>query len=127
MLTKDQIKAANDRPREFLPIPEWCPSDQTFDPNTHGVWVGTMSGKDRDSYESELLRRKGPDEHANLVNLRATLAVRTVQDKDGNRLFTDADAEWLGDKAAGPLSAIFNIAVRLNRLRNEDVEELTKN
>lgn len=127
MLSIDQIKAANDRPREWLPIPEWTPEGEEHDPTKHGVYVGSMSGKDRDSYEVSLMRQKGQDEHANLRNLRATLAVRTVQGPQGERLFTDADVEWLGDKSAAALQRIFDVAARLNKLRQSDVDELTKN
>lgn len=123
MLTKDQIRSANDRPREFVPVPEWTPAGETFDPTKHGVWVGTMSGRDRDSYEAELLKRKAGD----LANVRAVLACRAIQNEDGSRMFTDADAEWLGDKAAGPLSQIFDVTLRLNKLRKEDEKELTGN
>jgi hypothetical protein len=122
MLTKEQIRGAQDRPREWVPVQSWAPADETFDPQKHGVWVGTMSGKDRDSWESQCLQRKG-----DLANVRASLAARVIHDADGKRIFTDADAEWLGDKAAGPLSDIFDVALRLNRLRKEDERELSGN
>jgi hypothetical protein len=122
MLSKEQIRGAQDRPREWVPIVDWAPADETFDPQKHGVWVGTMSGKDRDSWESECLKRKG-----DLANVRATFAVRAVQNPDGARIFLDSDAEWLGDKAAGPLDEIFAVAMRLNKLRKEDQEALAGN
>jgi hypothetical protein len=122
MLTKEQIRGAQDRPREWVPVQSWTPEGETFDPAKHGVWVGTMSGKDRDSWESQCLQRKG-----DLANVRASLAVRAIHDADGKRVFTDGDAEWLGDKAAGPLSDIFDVAIRLNRLSKQDQDELVKN
>jgi hypothetical protein len=124
MLSIDAIRQAQDRPREWLPIPEWAPAGETFDPARHGVYVGTMSGRDRDSYEAEILKRTRGDR---ADNVRALLAVKTVQAEDGSRLFTDADTDWLGDKACGPLSAILEVASRLNKFSKADQEELTKN
>ncbi|WP_254509889.1 hypothetical protein [Anatilimnocola floriformis] len=122
MLTKEQIRGAQDRPREWVPTESWTPEGETFDKTKHGVWVCTMSGRDRDSWEQDCLNRKG-----NHVNLRATLAVRVVHDADGKRIFTDADAEWLGEKSPGPLSDIFAVASRLNKLSKDDQDELVKN
>lgn len=123
MLNKEQIRSAKDRPREFVPIPEWCPEGETFDPKVHGVYVGTLTAKQKDAYEFEVLRRKGNEN----INVRAMMAVRCVQNEDGTRMFEDAEAEWLGEKAAGPISAIFDVAVRLNSVRKEDQDELVKN
>ena len=127
MLTKEQIRTANDRPREFVPIPEWCPPDEVFDPAKHGVYVATISGKDRDSYELECYRRKGPNEQVNLANMRAMLAVRTIQNEDGSRMFKDEDAEWLGDKSAKAIQRVFDVAARLNAMTKADQDDLVKN
>jgi hypothetical protein len=127
MLSKEQIKAASDRPKTWLAIPEWTPEGETHDPDKHGVYVGAMSGTERDSYEVDMMRKKGQSEGDNLRNLRATLAVRTVQDAEGNRLFADDDIGWLSNKSAAALDRIATVSAKLNRLSQADVDELIKN
>jgi hypothetical protein len=63
----------------------------------------------------------------NLRNIRAKLVALTVVDEDGNRIFSDEDAEALGKKSAAALDRIFAVAQRLSGLRPEDVEELAGN
>jgi len=121
MLNKDQIFSAKDRQRQWLPLPEWTPDGEQFDETKHGVFVGSMSARDKDYFERLFIEQGGRD------NARAKLAVLTVQDENGNRLFTDADAERLGQKDAGPLSKIFDAALKVNRMAKGDHEELTKN
>jgi hypothetical protein len=123
MLTKEQIKSASDRPREFVPVPEWCPAGETFDPSKHGVYVGTMSGRQRDRFEARIVA----DRDSGNSDWRALLAVYAVQDAEGKPLFTDADIEWLGDKGYSALQPIFDAAVRLNKLSQTDQQELVKN
>lgn len=127
MLTRDNILLAKDRPREFVPIEEWVPLFGTFDPAVHGVYVGTMSGKERDQWERLALSRKGKDELKNLDNLRASMASICIQDEDGNRMFSEADIESLSAKSSLALDKIFDVAIRLNKLRKEDQDELVKN
>ncbi len=127
MLTKDQIRLAQDRPREWVALEEWTPAGETFDAERHGVYVGTMSARDRDAWESRLFADKGGDESRNFNNLRARLAVHTVQDESGARVFTEDDTTWLADKAGSPLDAIFSVALKLNKLSKRDQDELVKN
>jgi len=112
-LTKDDILRADDLPREEVDVPEWGGA----------VFVRTMAGVERDAFEQSIADESG----RNLTNLRARLAVLTVVDADGARIFADADADALGKKSAAGLSRIFDVAQRLNALTNSDVEELEKN
>lgn len=121
MLTKDQISAAKDRPREFVPIKEWTPEGETFDPTKHGVYVSTMTARENGAWELGLHRDKS-DPKQDDANLRAKLAVLCVQNEDGSKTFEPADAEWLGEKAHGPLVKIFSVAVRLNQLHGDKGE-----
>ena len=112
---RNVILDADDRPLEELYIPEW---DVT-------VYIAAMCGSGRDRFEIEVMwwgREKTTDN-----NFRAKLAVKTVCDKDGNLIFSDADAEKLGQKSAKALDRILKVAKRLNGLSAEDVEELEKN
>ena len=124
MLTKEQILAADDFKVEVVNVPEWGGE----------VLVRTISGIDRDSYEADCLEFtvEGDLDRAGSVrtrvrNARALLAVRCICDESGHRLFADADAEELGQKCAAALDRIWDVAGRLNRISESNVEELAKN
>src|SRR4051812_14794317 len=102
MLTKDQILSANDLQREEVTVPEWGGV----------VIVRMMTGTEKDGFESEHLEAKKSG--SELANIRARLAVRTVCDGEGNRLFADADAVELGKKNGQVLDRIFDMARRIN-------------
>ena len=111
MLSRDQILASDDLPKELVPVPEWGGS----------VYVRTMTGTERDGVEAASIGndwRRG---------FRARLAVATVCDEQGNALFTAADIEALGRKSSAALDRIFEVACRLNKLGAADVNELEKN
>ena len=113
LLTKDQILGANDLPRKQVEVPEWGGA----------VYVRTMTGAERDAFESLSLESRSGGS-TSLVNLRARLAVWTVVDESGNRLFSDSDIEALGKKSAKALSRIFNVIVEVNHFGEKDIEDL---
>ncbi len=117
MLSREQILAAVDLPREEVYIAEWAGS----------VWVRTLSAAERDALEAASVQARGKDRSVNLANLRARLAVLCLVDEQGQRLFTDTDAVALGQKSAKALARVYDVAARLNGLSAEDVEELAKN
>lgn len=115
-LTKEQILAANDLPREEVACPKWGGS----------VWVRTMSGTERDAYESEILALKQEGQAVNYDNFRSRFLVRTICDESGGRLFVDSDVQALGAKSAKELDRLYDVAAKLNRMREEDVAALAK-
>jgi hypothetical protein len=129
LLDKDAILKAEDLTTEECDVPEWGGT----------VLVRALSGTERDSYESSCMQErpvldargkpiKGRTEMVRtLANVRAKLVVRCIVDSDGSRLFTDTDAAALGEKSAAPLDRVFEVAARLSRLSEEDIEELAKN
>jgi hypothetical protein len=90
------------------------------------VFITTMSGTERDAFEAEIVTLRGKKTDLNLKNIRAKLLVRTIVDESGQRIFSDADAGELGKKSASVLSRLYEIAQKINGLREEDVEELGK-
>lgn len=110
MLSRDQILSADDLPKQVVPVPEWGGS----------VYVRTMSGTERDDFESAYLKDKTKD-------IRARLAVATVCDEQGNALFTPADIPALGKKSSAALTRIFEAAMGLNKLTSADVDALEGN
>ncbi len=86
-----------------------------------------LTGAERDAFEQSIVETRGKNTRMNLRNIRAKLVALTVVDEDGNRIFSDEDAEALGKKSAAALDRIFAVAQRLSGLRPEDVEELAGN
>lgn len=115
MLTAtDILECADLGSPEKVEIPEW---------NDH-VYVRIMSGAERDQWEiltTTLI--KNPE----IINVRAALCAMTICDKSGQRLFTNDQIEKLGEKSAIPLDRVFAVAKRINKLSEEDIEELEKN
>ena len=117
-LTKDQILGADDIHREEVTIPEWNGS----------VWIRVMSSADRDAWEASLMPANGSG-RPNMKNIRARLVARCACDEAGALLFAanGADGEALGGKSCAALDRLFDAAQVVNRIREEDVEELAKN
>jgi len=117
LLTRDAILAAPDMLTEEVPVPEWGGT----------VLVRGLTGTERDAFEEEMITGKGKNRDVNLANFRARLIVKSVVDKAGKRLFTQADMVALGGKSAAAIQRVFQVAMRLSGMSEEDVEELTKN
>lgn len=119
-LNREQLLAQrNKRRMEEVPVPEWGGS----------VFVRELSAADRDAFETSslLLGRKGEVKGTNLVNMRARLAVLTICDEDGQRLFGEEDVVALGEMSASALQRVFEMAQRLSGFTDKDMEELEKN
>lgn len=115
ILTKEAILAADDLPRETVLVPEWGGD----------VYVRTMSGTDRDAFESSLIARDGAKD-GRMENVRARLVALTLCDATGSRLFEDGEIVALGRKSARALDRVFAIAQRLNGIGIEQAESAKK-
>jgi len=111
MLTRDQILMCDDLPRETVQVPEWGGE----------VQVRTMTGTDRDAFESSLIG-KDNQSGGRLENVRARLVSLTLCDETGVRLFTDGDITALGQKSAKALDRVFTVAQRLNGIGTDQVD-----
>lgn len=111
MLTRDDILSRTQLPTE--PVEAFGGT----------VYVRTMSGAERDSWEQAQLdaRKTGK------INVRGSFAARVVCDEQGKRLFTDADAEALGKLSAIDLDAVWEKGAKLNGIGAKDVKELEGN
>ena len=117
LLSKSTILCANDLQTEDVEVPEWGGA----------VRVRSFTGRERDAFESSMVRGDGRDRKVDLTNMRARLVGLTVIDETGQRLFTDEEADLLGAKSGAALDRVFAIAQKLNGLSGADVEELSKN
>lgn len=118
MLNKQAILAAQDLPHEDVNVPEWGGV----------VRVRTMTGVERDAFESESVGKMADGTvQARLDNVRARLCSRCLIDEQGNRLFTDDEVDALSKKSGRALGRVFDVAAKLNGLNKADVEELAGN
>lgn len=117
VLSKDQILSAIDTEYETVDVPEWGGK----------VRVKTLTGDERDSYEQSLIDQRGNVTGPKLAGAQARLCALTIVDDDGKRLFSDSDVKALGAKSAQALNRVFDVAVRLSRMTQADVEAMVGN
>ncbi len=118
-LTRDDILNANDLVVEEVEVPEWKKDGK--------VRVKALNGYERDRFEESMTQQKGKKIHMNMQNVRARLAAETMVDENNKPLFSPADVEALGRKSAAALGRVFDVAMRLAGMRDQDIEELTEN
>lgn len=112
ILTKDQILSGSSR--------------RTEDIKAFGgtVRLMEMTGNMRDEYETYLLSNISDDKPK---MVRATLLVYSIVDEDGNLIFDSSDIESLGNKPIHDLQKLYNSAIKLNALSDDDLEALEGN
>ena len=113
ILTRDAILKADDLKKELVKVPEWGGE----------IYISLMTGASRDAWEQSLTSSKA----VNLANIRARLVAFTAVDENGVRLFSNDDAELLGQKSASALERCVKVAQKLNRLTESELEDLSKN
>lgn len=113
ILTREQILGARDLKAEQVSVPEWGGD----------IIVRTMTAAERDRFEDHCGKLQGKT----CEGIMALLVALTVVDGEGNTLFTESDISSLGGKSAAAVSRVFDVARRLNKLSNQDVEDLAKN
>lgn len=113
ILGRDAILKSDDLKKQVVNVPEWGGE----------VIVATMTGAARDAWEQSLVSNKS----VSLENIRARLVVATVVDESGNRLFSEKDVEAMGKKSAAALDRCVKVAQKLNRLTENDLDDLAKN
>ena len=128
-LTKENIFKTEDVEKEWINIPEWA----------GGLYVKVMSGEERDAFETAMFKTNDMNNFTrNFDNMRARLIAFTAVDKNEKQIFDPVlkydvqgklygDVAELGKKSSIILDRIYMVAQRLNKLRKEDIEDLTKN
>lgn len=111
VLTKDQIFAAEQAKRELVKVPEWGGE----------VYVRTMTAGERGIFDTQV-----QDGKIQKVKFREYLAAMTVVDDAGNLLFDKDELDKLSDLNAAALDRIADVAMRLNHMGKDDVDELKK-
>ena len=96
-------------------------------------FVRQMTGRERDRFDQSLMEAKTDKTgkttyERNLADFRAKLAVNTLCDEDGKNLLTPQDIGTLSQNmSAARLEKIMNRAQELNKITEEDKENLVKN
>lgn len=111
-LSRDQLLTLPKLPCREIEVPELGGS----------VFVARLSGRERDRLEyaiQENQQRKG--------DIRAVVAVHCLCDADRALLLTAKDLEAVSALDGIALDRVYTAALRYNRMRRSDVEELEKN
>lgn len=123
-LTRDAILATEDRVYEDVPVPEWGKKNQQ---PPSKVRVRSLTGTDRDAFETSLLVGTGKNQRMSTLNIRAKLAALSIVDARGEPLFGLEDILALGEKNAAALDRVFEVSQRLSGISDADVENMAKN
>lgn len=113
-----QILAADDIAYEEVPVPEW----------RLRVLVRGMTGNERDAFEQTIVRGHGKEREFNLNNARARFVAKCiVHPETHKRLFTPQQIDALGKKSSAALQRVYEVAMRLSGLTDDDMKDLEKN
>jgi len=115
-LTRDEILGADDLKTESVEVPEWGGT----------VVVRELTGSERDTWEASVVKTNGTKVTIDSHNMRAKLAALCIVDDAGERLFTDKEAAKLGAKSAAALDRVTDVARRLSRIGEDEIESLGK-
>ena len=113
ILSRDEILKAGKAKVRQIEVPEWGGT----------VCVRVMSVGERDQYENDWVRSK----LTGMKNFRTKFLVKCLCDEEGKTLFTDQDIDALASQDAAVMSRLWDIAMTVNALKSDDVEELAKN
>jgi hypothetical protein len=129
VLTKNDIFKVEDIVKEYVDIPEW----------NGGLYIKVLSGEERDAFEEGMFKSNDMGDFTrNLKNMRAKLIAFAAVDVNNKPIFDSilkydiqgklyGDVADLGKKSSIVLDRMYTVAQRLNKLRKEDIEDLTKN
>src|SRR5688500_9611570 len=110
-MTRDQILARAKTPRHSEPVDV---------PELGGtVHVAVMSGAERDAMAGGPPAPK-EEGRPTILTDRARTLVRAIRDESGARIFTDADADALGEMDSDILKRLYDVAARINGLDDDE-------
>ena len=115
------ILALDDLPEEWVDVPEW----------NGRVRVVGLTGTERDRWEELRMVDKRDAKgkvkrQMDLTNFRASLVAMSVRMPDDRaKCLFEGQVPALGKKSAAALERVFDVARRLSRLTDEDIDELS--
>ncbi|MEM9752561.1 MAG: hypothetical protein AAF916_04170 [Planctomycetota bacterium] len=111
---KEAILKPRPRRVQKVHVPEWDVD----------VYVHAMTSAEKEAWEDTITDKKG---RVRKKNLRADLAVEVMRDANGDRIFERDDVDDLAEQPASALSRIYDVAMKLNGVTEEDVEDIEEN
>ena len=115
LLGKEAILLADDRKFEIVHVPEWGGD----------VRLRSLSGRERDEFESSTMKLKNGKQEQDMDNFRARFVALCIVDEDGKRIFvTKSEIGILGSKSVSALQRLFNKASEMNGMSEDDVEAM---
>ena len=119
LLTAEQLTRPLPRRFERVELPE-------FGEDAH-VFVKGFTAREKGRFETSLQNKKGNRDKARVQEVRERLLVATVCDEDGTLIMSADDVSELGNQDSGVVSRLFDVAMRLCGMSDDDVEELAGN
>jgi hypothetical protein len=116
-LGRDAILAADDLPREAVPVDEWGKGET--------VMVRAITALDFERFQLSIADYR--DDPSKADNIRCRFLVCCLVDAAGQRLFGDDDARALGQKHPAPIARLYVKAQELSGLSANAVEDAAKN
>ncbi len=83
------------------------------------IYIRTVTAAEKDSLEKHITNNSG--------HIRARYVALATCDKDGNRLFDDADFIKISKKSVRLVDQLFQAICELNSASPEEIEEMAKN
>jgi hypothetical protein len=111
-LTAEDILAADDYGLKKVYVKEWGGD----------VYIRVMSVGERDTYERMWIGKK----ETGIANFRTEYLARVLCDDKGKLLFNRDQIEALAQKSGAVMGTLFDLAMKHNRMTEEDVQELGK-
>lgn len=88
------------------------------------IRVRSLTGKERDRYDQSItVQHGGGKVSVNMLNARAKIVALASINAEGERLFTDKQAQDLGDRNAKALGRIFDEVAKISGMSDEAPEE----
>lgn len=117
---KERILSSKDLKKEKVLTPEW--------EKVPFVFVTEMRADDRDDFDQYIfeMRSKLDPKKREYPHIRAALAVATIVDEKGERIFSFDDVEAVGNKSGIVLDRIFDASNRLNKIFGSERENAEK-
>ena len=111
-LSAEQILAADDMGLKKVSVPEWGGD----------VFIRVMSVGERDTYERMWIGKKD----SGIDNFRTQYLARVLCDDKGTLLFSRDQVDALAAKSGAVMGHLFDLAMKHNKMTEEDVVELGK-
>lgn len=121
-LSREDIRERDDLRIEWVDVPEWSKNGERM-----GTFARNISARARDKCERESWDTQGDKARLTLENARARWVVQGACDENGQRIFEDTDADWLGEKNAEAVDRIYDVVQRLSGASVEDEKAAAKN